>query len=107
MGFQENLIVDRLFRLGLSKQQLSTLAGIRTQILIPGLRGVVNLSGKDLEKIYQVLDGIQELRKLAAPFVLPTDVQQLRYLLDQQRLGRFDVTKPAAWEQIAAEVIGV
>jgi len=104
MGFAENLICDRLYRLALSKQQLSTLTRIRTQVLIPGLRGALKLTNQDLEKIYEVLDGAEKLKKFAEPFVLPTHVGQLHYLLEQQGTGRLDVLKSPVLDAIAVEI---
>lgn len=89
MGLSENLIVDRLYKLKLSKAQLSTLVGIPPQRLIPGLRGVVKLSNVEFERIYSTLDDVERLTEVAKPFALPVDVSEIKSLLERAKQGEF------------------
>ncbi len=95
MSLAESLIADRLYKLKLSKAQLATLTGIATQRLIPGLRGVVKLSNVEFERIYATLDEVEKLIEIAKPFALPTDVSEIKTLVEKMRGGEFDNKKTA------------
>ena len=99
MGLQETIFVNKLRSLGITRQQLSVLTGIRPQILVPGLNGSARLGNSEIQKIASILDELQKLFVLVRPFCLPNDVGQLEYLLAQMKIGRLDnVMSPVARE---------
>jgi hypothetical protein len=87
MSISEDLIKIRMFKLGISREQLAAFSGLRPQILFPGLKGTRILTAQELLRIDKSLGGLERLVEVLKPFpICLSDTRKVKFLLEKLEL---------------------